>query len=77
VRAVGNDLANRTFRPGWLRSVGPGFTNWAVESFMDEAAAHAGVDAVQFRLKMLDGAGSAGSTCSSTTPVSFRWGRRS
>ncbi|HEY0648201.1 xanthine dehydrogenase family protein molybdopterin-binding subunit, partial [Phenylobacterium sp.] len=31
VRAIGNDLANKTFRPGWLRSVGPGFTNWALE----------------------------------------------
>ena len=38
VRALSNDLANSAFRPGWLRSVGPGWTNWAVESFMDEAA---------------------------------------
>ena len=38
VRALSNDLANATFRPGWLRSVGPGWTNWALESFMDEAA---------------------------------------
>ncbi|WP_372993441.1 molybdopterin cofactor-binding domain-containing protein, partial [Sulfitobacter sp.] len=38
VRAISNDLANQTFRPGWLRSVGPGWTNFAVESFMDEAA---------------------------------------
>lgn len=57
VRAVGNDLANRTFRPGWLRSVGPGFTNWALESFLDEAAAEAKVDPVEFRLRMLDAAG--------------------
>ncbi|WP_296596643.1 molybdopterin cofactor-binding domain-containing protein [Phenylobacterium sp.] len=57
VRAVGNDLANRTFRPGWLRSVGPGWTNWALESFMDEAAAEARVDPLAFRLRMLDGAG--------------------
>ena len=57
VRAVGNDLANKTFRPGWLRSVGPGWTNWAVESFMDEAAAQAGVDPLAFRLAMLDASG--------------------
>ncbi|CAN5242246.1 molybdopterin-dependent oxidoreductase [soil metagenome] len=57
VRAVSNDLANKTFRPGWLRSVGPGWTNWAVESFMDEAAHSISADPVAFRLKMLDGAG--------------------
>jgi CO/xanthine dehydrogenase Mo-binding subunit len=57
VRAVSNDLANRTFRPGWLRSVGPGWTNWAVESFMDEAAHETGQDPVAFRLKLLDAAG--------------------
>jgi CO/xanthine dehydrogenase Mo-binding subunit len=57
VRAIGNDLANQTMRPGWLRSVGPGWTNWAVESFMDEAAAEAGVDPLAFRLRMLDATG--------------------
>jgi CO/xanthine dehydrogenase Mo-binding subunit len=31
--------------------------NWALESFMDEAAHTAGVDPVAFRLRMLDGAG--------------------
>lgn len=57
VRAISNDLANTAFRPGWLRSVGPGWTNWALESFMDEAAHHAKIDPVTFRLKLLDARG--------------------
>jgi isoquinoline 1-oxidoreductase subunit beta len=66
VRALRNDLAERTFRPGYLRSVGAGWTNWALESFIDEAALAAGVDPVEFRLRMLDGAGrNAGSSPSS------------
>jgi CO/xanthine dehydrogenase Mo-binding subunit len=57
VRALSNDLANQCFRPGWLRSVGPGWTNWAVETFMDEAAYAVAVDPVAFRMRLLDGAG--------------------
>ena len=57
VRALSNDLANKAFRPGYLRSVGPGWTNWAVETFMDEAALLARVDPVAFRIALLDGAG--------------------
>jgi CO/xanthine dehydrogenase Mo-binding subunit len=57
VRALRNDLADRTFRAGYLRSVGSGWLNWAVESFMNEAAYAAGIDAVEFRLRLLDGAG--------------------
>jgi len=57
VRALNIDLANRTFLPGFLRSVGPGWTGWAVESFMDELADRAGQDPIEFRLGMLDAAG--------------------
>jgi CO/xanthine dehydrogenase Mo-binding subunit len=57
LRAINNDLADRTFRPGWLRSVGSGWVNWALESFMDEAAHAARVDPVAFRMRMLDGEG--------------------
>jgi isoquinoline 1-oxidoreductase subunit beta len=63
VRAISNDLANATFRPGWLRSVGPGWTNWALESFIDEAAHQIKVDPVAFRLSLLTAAGrNAGSS---------------
>ena len=57
VRALSNDVANRAFRPGWLRSVGPGWTNWASESFIDEAAVHLKVDPVALRLRLFDGKG--------------------
>jgi isoquinoline 1-oxidoreductase beta subunit len=57
VRALSNDLANRAFRPGYLRSVGSGWVNWALESFMDEAARAVKRDPVEFRLAMLDGTG--------------------
>ncbi|KAA2314772.1 xanthine dehydrogenase family protein molybdopterin-binding subunit [Pseudooceanicola sediminis] len=57
VRAISNDLANKTFRPGWLRSVGPGWTNFAVESFMDEAALKLGADPLEFRLRHLKAEG--------------------
>jgi CO/xanthine dehydrogenase Mo-binding subunit len=57
VRALSNELANRAFRPGYLRSVGPGWTNWALETFMDEAALMARADPVAFRIGLLDGGG--------------------
>jgi CO/xanthine dehydrogenase Mo-binding subunit len=72
VRAVTNDLANASFRPGWLRSVGPGWTNWAVESFMDEAAYHAGKDSVSFRLGMLNGKGRNAGTSPSAVGGALR-----
>ena len=57
VRAIMNDLAQQTFRPGWLRSVAPGWTNWASECFMDEAALMSGVDPLVFRQGLLTGQG--------------------
>ena len=68
VRALQNDLANRSFRPGYLRSVGAGWTNWAVESFMDEAAHAVGVDPVAFRLRLSSPASAGGIIAASRRP---------
>jgi CO/xanthine dehydrogenase Mo-binding subunit len=57
VRAINNELAQKTFLPGWLRSVGPGWVNFGVESFKDEIAHATEQDPIDFRLALLDGAG--------------------
>ena len=57
VRAINNDLAQRTFQPGFLRAVGPGWIGWGVESFMDELAHIKQQDPIDFRLAMLDATG--------------------
>ena len=57
VRAINNELAQKTFLPGWLRAVGPGWVGWGVECFMDELAEIVGEDPVEFRLARLDASG--------------------
>ncbi|AEP29626.1 xanthine dehydrogenase family protein molybdopterin-binding subunit [Brumicola nitratireducens] len=72
VRAINNTLAQKTFVPGWLRAVGPGWTGWAVESFMDEIAHEQKVDPIDFRLSLLDATGKN----SGTAPVSVGGAKR-
>ncbi|QDH16615.1 xanthine dehydrogenase family protein molybdopterin-binding subunit [Swingsia samuiensis] len=57
LRAITNDLANKTFRPGWLRSVSAGWTPWALESFIDEVAHLTHQDPLEFRLSMFTATG--------------------
>lgn len=66
IRAIDVPLARETFTPGWLRSVGVGWINWALESHMDEVARSAGQDPLDYRLSILKAEGrNAG-----TAPVS-------
>jgi isoquinoline 1-oxidoreductase beta subunit len=57
VRTILNELAQRATPSGQWRAVGAGWTCWAIESAVDEAAHAAGKDPIDFRLAMLDGAG--------------------
>jgi CO/xanthine dehydrogenase Mo-binding subunit len=57
VRTINNDLAQRTFMPGYLRAVGPGWITWGLESFIDEVAHKLDIDPLEFRLSLLDGKG--------------------
>jgi CO/xanthine dehydrogenase Mo-binding subunit len=50
---VAHRLETTPFRPSWIRSPGRMQNSWANELFMDELAAAAGADPVEFRLRYL------------------------
>lgn len=52
-----NAMAQNALPPGHLRSVGPGWQFWAVESFLDEVAQQMGEDPLALRLRLLDASG--------------------
>ena len=57
VWAQQNKVAHEAFVPGYLRSVAPGWTLWAVEQHIDELALAAEQDPAEFRLALLDAEG--------------------
>jgi isoquinoline 1-oxidoreductase len=57
VRSINNELSDKALPVGFLRAVAPGWTFWAVESFMDEMAKKAGEDPLAFRIAHLTAAG--------------------
>ena len=54
VKTVCHRLETTPFRPSWIRTPGRMQNTYANECFMDELAAAAGMDPVDFRLKYLD-----------------------
>ncbi len=53
VKATAKWLADTPFKPSWIRTPGRMQNTYANESFVDEVAAVAGVDPIQFRLQNL------------------------
>ena len=53
IRTVCHRLAETPFRPSWIRTPGRMQNTYANEAFMDELAAAAGADPLDFRLKYL------------------------
>ncbi len=54
VKTVCHRLESTPFRPSWIRTPGRMQNTYANECFMDELAAAAGADPIEFRLKYLD-----------------------
>lgn len=52
-RAVAHRLATTPFRPSWIRTPGRMQNTYANEAFLDECAAAAGADPVEYRLRHL------------------------
>ena len=57
VRAIENETATQALPPGFWRSVAPGWTFFATESYIDEMARKIGKDPLLMRVDMLDAAG--------------------
>ena len=70
VKTVCHRLETTPFRPSWIRTPGRMQNTYANECFIDELAAAANTDPLEFRLKYLDPATSAASRCSTGWP---RW----
>ena len=54
IKATAHWLAETPFRPSWIRTPGRMQNTYANESFVDEVAAVAGVDPLEFRLRNLN-----------------------
>ena len=47
-------IEQRGINAGFWRSVGPGYTKFAIETLVDEVARGVGVDPIEYRIRMLD-----------------------
>jgi nicotinate dehydrogenase subunit B len=69
-------LENTPFRPSWIRTPGRMQNTYANECFMDDLAAAASADPVEFRLKYLDPADKRGIEVLSRVAALAKWEKR-
>jgi CO/xanthine dehydrogenase Mo-binding subunit len=76
VKTVCHRIESTPFRPSWIRAPGRLQNTHANESFMDELAAAAGADPLEFRLKYLDPADKRGREILDRLAALAKWEKR-
>ena len=76
IKTVCHRLETTPFRPSWIRTPGRMQNTYANECFIDELAAAAGMDPLEFRLKYLDPADKRGLEVLSRLAALAKWEKR-
>ncbi len=76
VKTVCRRLETTPFRPSWIRTPGRMQNTYANECFMDELAATAGADPIEFRLKYLDPKDTRGIETLNWVAALAKWDKR-
>jgi CO/xanthine dehydrogenase Mo-binding subunit len=76
IKAVCHRLETTPFTPSWIRTPGRMQNTYANECFLDEVAAAAGVDPIEFRLKYIDPADTRGIECLNRVAALAKWEKR-
>ena len=76
IKTVCHRLETTPFRPSWIRTPGRMQNTYANECFMDELAAAAGADPIEFRLKYIDPADTRGIEVLKRLATLAKWDKR-
>jgi nicotinate dehydrogenase subunit B len=76
IKAVCHRLETTPFRPSWIRTPGRMQNTYANECFLDELAAAASADPIEFRLKYLDPADKRGVETLNRVAALAKWDKR-
>jgi nicotinate dehydrogenase subunit B len=76
IKAVCHRLESTPFRPSWIRTPGRMQNTYANECFLDELAAAANADPIEFRLKYIDPADKRGIETLNRVAALAKWDKR-